>query len=80
MTEEQAVAVVRDERDRLGLDPDLRYRSARRAIVETTADRNRPGPVAHRVAWLVTFASRWARAEVQIDDATGDVLDVCRST
>ena len=80
MTAPEALAVVRDERTRLGIDDEMRVASTQRALVPHSSDRTRSGPVEHRVAWVVTLSNEWGFAEVNVDDATGRVLHVSRST
>jgi hypothetical protein len=79
MTREDAVSALAEQRDALALDPELRVASVERCIVEFSTDRSRPGPVSHRVAWIVTLMSAESFARVQIDDSTRRVLHVERS-
>ncbi|MFO0837822.1 MAG: hypothetical protein U1D55_04800 [Phycisphaerae bacterium] len=79
MTQTEAIAAVRDQRERLRIDPEMPVVSAERAIVEFLADRERPGVPEHRVAWIVEFAAASGFARVQMDDASGKVLHVQRS-
>jgi len=79
VTESEAIAAVHDQRERLALDEEMHLASAEKAIVEFLADRSRPGPIAHRIAWIVTFSSAWGFAQVHVDDASGEILHVKRS-
>ena len=79
MTQEEVIARVEGAREELALDDDLVCAGAERAVVEALADRSRPGVPEFRYAWVVSFACDWGRADVLVDDWTGEVIDVERS-
>lgn len=79
MTHAEAIATVTQQRQALGADEESLISGVEKAIVEHMADRSRPGPVEHRVAWLVTLSSAHGFARVQVDDASGRVLHVERT-
>ena len=78
MDAEQAVAIVRRERKRLGLGWKLQPVVAEKAIVEYTRDRQRPGVIEDRVAWIVELAGGARQARVHVDDRNGEILEVLR--
>ena len=71
MTAEQAIAVTETQRPALGIDPEMSVWSAEQAIVWTAAG--------DKIAWIVTLTSRLGIVLVQVEDATGKVLEVRRS-
>ena len=79
MNEQQAIAVVQRKRRELEISPDMAVSSAERAIVEHMKDRSRPGPVEHRIAWIIEYACDWGLVVVHVDDDSGDILEVVKS-
>lgn len=71
MTATQACSIVKQRRGELQIDPAMRVLSAERAIVLVAG--------LDRIAWLVTLTSRSSLVRVEIEDATGAVLNVTRS-
>lgn len=79
MTAVEARAAALAARQRLELDEELEPVATERALVPQNGGGSKAGAVRHRMAWIVTFSSAWGFAEVRVDDATGDILDVVRS-
>lgn len=79
MTEAEAINVVTTRQRELQIPAAMKPASAEKAIVEYSKDRSRPGPIENRVAWIVTLMSSTGFVNVQVDDRTGQVLDVRRS-
>jgi len=79
MTKQETIEIVERNREMLQIDPEMVYESAERAIVEYKEDREIPGLVEDRIAWIVTLSCRLGFVEVQIDDKTGSILWVRRS-
>ena len=78
MTEDQAIETVEEQRESLGIDSEMEFLSAEKAIVEHKEDSLVPGPTADRIVWLVTFGLEAQMIEVHVDDKTGKILSVLR--
>ena len=79
MTEEEAIRVVQSRRRELDIDPAMQIDGAEKAIVEYLANPDEPGEPEDRLAWIVSLSCSWGFVEVDVDDATGEVLTVRRS-
>ncbi len=79
MTEEEAVAIVEQEREALRIPPRMGVSSAEKAIVEFMKDRSRAGRVENRVAWIVDLADAVGFVRVHVDDRSGEILEVLRT-
>ena len=80
MTRREVLAVVERERERLEVDPQAEVSSVGRALVACTAEPSRRGCEMHRVAWVVELSGKAGYVRVQLDDKTGDVLNVIRGS
>ncbi len=80
MTKQEVVAIVERERERLAVDPQAEVSSVGKALVARKAEPARRGGGEHRVAWVVELSSGLGYVRVHVDDQTGDVLDVVRSS
>ncbi len=79
MTSEQAIAAVEKYRPQLRLDRELRPTSTELAIVPYKHDPKAAGAAELRVAWIVMLTCSWGYVRVDLEDATGLVLNVIRS-
>jgi len=80
MTQDQAVQIVQAKRRKLQIDPEMAFESARKAVVEYKKNPDTPGPTEDRIAWIVTFSWEWGYVNVHVDERTGDILAVRRSS
>jgi hypothetical protein len=78
MTAQEAVTMVREQQQQLGIEPGMQVGAVRKAIVEYTKDRLQPGPIEDRVAWIVTLVSSLGAAHVHVDAVERTVLGVRR--
>jgi len=78
MTEDQAIAIVEEQWESLGIDSEMEFFSAEKAIVEHKENLHSPGSTVDRIAWKVTFYSEGQMVEVHVDDKTGKILSVLR--
>ena len=78
MTEDQAIAIVEEQRESLGIDSEMEFFSVEKAIVEHKENPKMPGATEDRVAWMVTFCFEGQMVEVHVDDKTGKILSVLR--
>ena len=78
MTQQEAINTVTSQRRQLQIGAGMEVVSAEKAIVEYTKDRNQPGCVENRVAWIVTLGSSRGLVEVRVADESGEVLEVIR--
>lgn len=78
MTEDQAITIVEEQRESLGIDSEMEFFSAEKAIVEYKENPRMPGSTTDRVAWVVTFCFEGQMAEVHVDDKTGTILSILR--
>ena len=78
MTEDQAITIVEEQRETLGIDSEMDFFSAEKAIVEYKENPQIPGSTIDRIAWKVTFCFEGQMVEVHVDDKTGKILSVIR--
>lgn len=79
MTAQEALSLVDGRRRELRIAPDFKPVSAEKSIVEYTKNRQKPGPVENRIAWVVTLGSSLGFVQVHVEDRSGEVLEVIRS-
>ncbi len=79
MTEQEAIQMVEQNRERIEIDSEMTFESAEKAIVEYKEDPEEPGPTIDRIAWMILFSSSWGFVTVQVDDRTGKILAIQRS-
>jgi hypothetical protein len=79
MTELEAIQLVESQQRGLDIDFQMELSSAERTIVEYTKNRDQPGLVEDRIAWIVVLSCSWGFVEVHVDDKTGNILSVKRS-
>jgi hypothetical protein len=79
MNEQEVVQLIENRRAELDIDRKMAVESVEKAIVEYKENPEEPGPVEHRVAWVVTYAGDWGMVEVHVDDLNQEVLRILRS-
>ena len=86
MTRDQAIRIASDARRLYDVPDSFEYWHAKYCIIEIVAGRRpvrdeppEPGPVADRIAWLVTFMMDPWTTEFAVDDRTGAILRFRRS-
>jgi hypothetical protein len=79
MNANDAIAVVEGQRRELKISRAMKPQNAERAIVLFRPSGASQGPGSDRIAWIVTLTSAMGFVCVDVDDTSGEVLDVRRS-